>query len=99
VNRDDKNFTNVKKLLNDIGLNANLVDRAYYLNSKNDQTPIKLITYETHSRNVILKASKKLKLINSTNKSKISIVQDLSNVDRQIHKDLVSNRNILNSNL
>jgi len=99
VNRNDKNFTNVKKLFNDIGLNANLVDRAYYLNSKNDQTPIKLIAYDSHSRNTILKAAKKLKQLNFTNKSKISIVQDLSYVDRQIHKDLVNKRNILNLNL
>jgi hypothetical protein len=61
VDKSDKHFTAVKKLLNDIGINPNLVYSAHYLNSKNDQTPIKLFAYDTYSRNTILKAAKNLK--------------------------------------
>jgi hypothetical protein len=69
VDKSDKHFSVVKKLLNDIGINPNLVYSAHYLNSKNDQTPIKLVASDTHSRNTILKAAKNLKIINSQNKS------------------------------
>jgi hypothetical protein len=99
VDKSDKHFTAVKKLLNDIGINPNLVYSAHYLNSKNDQTPIKLVAYDTQSRNTILKAAKNLKQINSQNKSKIFIFQDLSIIDRQIHNELISKRNALNLNL
>jgi hypothetical protein len=99
VDKSDKHFSAVKKLLNDIGINPNLVYSAHYLNSKNDQTPIKLVAYDTQSRNTILKAAKNLKQINSQNKSKIFIFQDLSIIDRQIHNELISKRNTLNLNL
>jgi len=99
VDKSDKHFSAVKKLLNDIGINPNLVYSAHYLNSKNDQTPIKLVANDTQSRNTILKAAKNLKQINSQNKSKIFIFQDLSIIDRQIHNELISKRNTLNLNL
>ena len=47
-------------------MNPNLVYSAYYLNSKNDQTPIKLVAYDTYSRDAIIKAAK--------NKSKIFMI-------------------------
>jgi hypothetical protein len=101
VDKSDKHFSAVKKLLNDIGIDPNLVYSAHYLNSKNDQTPIKLVAYaiKLQSRNTILKAAKNLKQINSQNKSKIFIFQDLSIIDRQIHNELISKRNALNLNL
>jgi adenosyl cobinamide kinase/adenosyl cobinamide phosphate guanylyltransferase len=99
VDKTDRHFSAVKKLLNDIGINPNLVYSAHYLNSKNDQTPIKLVAYDTNSRNTILKAAKNLKKINFQNKSKICIFQDLSIIDRQLHNELISKRNALNVNL
>jgi adenosyl cobinamide kinase/adenosyl cobinamide phosphate guanylyltransferase len=99
VNDSDKNFSTVKKLLNDIGIDQKCVQGAFYLNSKSDTSIIKLVTTDTFSKNLILNASKNLKRINLCSKTKISICQDLSFVDRQIHKNLVIRRNELNVKL
>ena len=72
---------------------------AFYLNATNDHAPIKLVTSDSYSKNLILKASRHLKLINIHNKTKISICEYLSMIDRQIHKDLILNRNELNGKL
>jgi len=99
VKDSDINFSTVKKLLNDIGIDQKCVHSAFYLNSKSDTSIIKLVTKDTFSKNLILNASKNLKKINLSSKTKISICQDLSLVDRQIHKNLVIRRNELNINL
>ena len=99
VNNSDKNFSTVKKLLNDIGIDQKCVQGAFYLNFKSDTSIIKLVTTDTFSKNLILNASKNLKKINLCSKTKISICQDLSFVDRQIHKNLVIRRNELNVKL
>ena len=99
VKDSDINFSTVKKLLNDIGIDQKCVHSAFYLNSKSDTSIIKLVTEDTFSKNLILNASKNFKKINLSSKTKISICQDLSLVDRQIHKNLVIRRNELNINL
>ena len=99
VDKNEKHFITVKKLLNDIGIDNKCVHEAFYLNSTSDHAPIKLVTKDSYSKNLILKASRHLKQINLQNNTKISISMDLSLIDRQIHKDLIGNRNELNSKL
>ena len=99
VDKNEKHFVTVKKLLYDIGIDEKCVNDAFYLNATNDHAPIKLVTSDSYSKNLILKASRHLKQINIQNNTKISICQDLSMIDRQIHKDLILNRNELNGKL
>ena len=73
VEENDNNFSAISKLLMDIDVNPHLIHSIYYLKTKNGQTLIKLVKYDVYSRNLILKAAKKLKKINHDNNSKITI--------------------------
>jgi hypothetical protein len=102
VDSTDKSFTTIKKLMNDIGVNNNNIIKASYLKKKdvnNDKAPIKIETYNNESKFFILKSARKLQEYNQKNKTKIFISQDLSEIDRQLMKKLIEQRNDLNQKL
>ena len=102
VKQDDKSYNAVRNLFKTIGVNDNLVQSVVYLKKKdsiNEYAPIKIITTSLDAKYSILKAGRKLKELNQINNTKISIALDLSDIDRQLNKKLIEQRNDLNSKL
>lgn len=100
VSNNDKSYATIKKLLDDIGVNYENIHSVAYLKKKdvvNELAPIKLIAYNIESKFIILKAARKLKIYNELNNTKISISLDLSEIDRQLNKSLIIQRNANNA--
>jgi hypothetical protein len=102
VSNEDKDFKTLKKLMNDIGVNKDNIVHASYLKRKdtiNENAPIKIVTYDINSKFFILKAARNLREYNQKNGTKINISTDMSEIDRQVMKKLMDNRNELNKKL
>ena len=102
VKTADTNFSTLKKLLTDIGIDHNCISHSTYLRKKdqiNENAPIKIVAYDLESKYFILKSARKLREYNLRNKTKIVISQDMSEVDRQVNRKLIEKRNELNSKL
>ena len=96
VSNEDKGFKTLKKLMNDIGVNKDNIVHASYLKRKDT---IKIVTYDINSKFFILKAARNLREYNQKNGTKINISADMSEIDRQVMKKLMDNRNELNKKL
>ena len=100
--KEEELENNVNSFLSSINIDKSNINKIIRMNKRgviNPTAPIKLITHDLDCKYRILKAAKQLQSINQTNKTKISISQDLTEIERINNKAIINERNKLNDEL